>query len=170
MEWQHVSGPAVVAIVGISGAGKTTLITRVVPILRDHGVAVGVIKHHHLTTGFDIPGKDTDRFFRSGAAKVVGVSPLQTAVFHPRRARQELDSVIDEYLGDVDLVLAEGYKHGPYPKIEVHRATSSTELVCAPSELTALVSDTPWDIPVAQFHPESVAEIAGHLEANYVAS
>lgn len=166
----RAGGPVVVAIVGVSGAGKTTLITRLVPILKDRGVSVGVIKHHHLTTGFDVPGKDTDRIFRSGAAAVVGVSPLQTAVFHPRQARQEIESVVDEYLGGVDLVLAEGYKHGPFEKIEVHRSAVSRDLVCAPSELTALVSDVPWDVPVPQFGPDSIVEVAEYLEAEHVRS
>ena len=149
-----------ISIVGRSDSGKTTLIEALVPRLKHHGLVVGIIKHHHRTELFDVPGKDTYRFASSGADVIVGVSPLQTAVFTPRSGDYDLESAIETHLGSADVVLIEGYKRGDYPKIEVHRSERSPDLLCEPDDIWALVSDRTWDIDARQFGHGDIEALA----------
>ncbi len=143
--------PPVVSIIAKSGTGKTTFLEKLIPALRRYGLRVGVLKHHSHSTPFDIPGKDTYRLAQAGAEIVVGASAVQTAVFIQQSGSDDLDATIARFLGDMDIVLTEGFKRGDYPKIEVHRAARSASLLCEPHELLLVVSDEPLDIPVPQF-------------------
>ncbi len=160
---QQLHSPSVVSIVAKSNSGKTTLIERLIPELQSRGLRVGVLKHHHRLSSFDTPGKDTHRIAEAGADIVVGVSPVQVAVFRREPGSADLDGVIERQLGDVDLILVEGYKRGSYPKVEVHRAARSETLICDPEELIAIVSDTRWEIDVPCFALDDIEEVADLL-------
>jgi molybdopterin molybdotransferase len=155
--------PAVVSFVAMSGTGKTTFLEQLVPELTARGVRVGILKHHAHATSFDAPGKDTDRLAQAGAKVVVGVCSVQVAVFRQEDGSADLAGVIARDLAGTDLVLTEGFKRGPYPKIEVHRSDHNPELLCAGSELLALVTDEPRDVPVPQFALTDVAGVAAFL-------
>ncbi|MCZ7533693.1 MAG: molybdopterin-guanine dinucleotide biosynthesis protein B [Acidimicrobiia bacterium] len=157
------TSPAVVAIVGRSGSGKTTLIEALVPNLAHRGFRVGVIKHHHRSSAFDLADKDTDRFSRSGAEVVVGMSPVQVAVFRAPSRSPDIDAVVCAHMADADLVLIEGGRSSTYPKIEVHRADNSNDLLCDPTELSAIVSDASWSVSVPVLDPTAVSAIAGFI-------
>ena len=90
---------------------------------------------------------------------------MQTAVFIQQSGSDDLDATIARFLGDMDILLTEGYKRGDYPKIEVHRAARSHELLCEPDELLALVSDEPMALPVPQFGLDDAAGVATWLVA-----
>jgi molybdopterin-guanine dinucleotide biosynthesis protein MobB len=143
--------PRVVSVVAKTNTGKTTLLEALIPELKRHGLTIGVLKHHSHLSSFDTPGKDTHRMAEAGADIVVGASPVQVATFSRTNSSDDLDSVITGHFGATDLVLTEGYKRGPYPKIEVHRSARSADLLCAPDEILALVTDRLWPIPVPQF-------------------
>jgi len=143
--------PAVVSVVAKSHTGKTTLLEALIPELKRRGLTIGVLKHHSHLSSFDTPGKDTHRLAEAGADIVVGASPVQVATFSRTDGSHDLESVITSHLGDVDLVLTEGYKRGPYPKIEVHRSARSPDLLCKPDEILALVTDRSWPVSVPQF-------------------
>ncbi len=155
--------PAVVSVVAKSKTGKTTLLEALIPHLKEQGLSVGVLKHHSHLSSFDTPGKDTHRLAEAGADVVVGASPVQVATFRRERGSDDLDAVIARYLGEADLVLTEGYKRGPYPKIEVHRSARSDQLLCAPDEMLALVTDRSWSIPVPQFDLDDALGLATFL-------
>jgi len=157
-------GPAIVSVVGKSNTGKTTLLEGVVPALRNRGVSVGVLKHHGHPTPFDMPGKDTYRLSAIGAEVVVGLSPIQVAVFR-NVAEPDIDEVLRSSLGGVDLVLTEGYRRGPYPKIEVLRAERSARLLCTENELLAVVTDIDLPVQVPQFQIGDAQSVAAFLEA-----
>lgn len=152
--------PPVVSVIAKSGSGKTTFMEKLIPELKARGLRVGVLKHHGHPTPFDMPGKDTYRHFQAGADVVVGASALQVAMFRRQAGSADLETVIATYFADVDLVLTEGYKRGPYPKIEIHRAARSAELLCEPDELLALVSDERFDIDAPQFGLEDAGGMA----------
>jgi len=156
--------PAVVSFVAKSGTGKTTFLEKLVPVLKARGLRVGVLKHHAHATPFDIPGKDTYRMAQAGADVVVGACSVQVAVFHQEDGSADLDAVIDRHLAGVDLVLVEGYKRGDYAKIEVHRAACHADLLCAPEELLALITDEPHPAPVRQFALDDLEGVADFLE------
>ncbi len=155
--------PAVLAIVGRSGSGKTTLIEALIPSLTDRGFRVGVIKHHHRGSDFDVADKDTDRFSRIGAAVVVGMSPVQVAVFRATKHPAEIDTIIRDQMSDADLVLIEGGRSSTYPKIEVHRTANSDDLLCNVTELDAIVSDTSWSVPIPVLDVAATSLIAGFI-------
>jgi molybdopterin molybdotransferase len=161
--------PPVVAFVARSGAGKTTFLERLIPELVARGLRVGALKHHAHTSPFDVPGKDTYRLSQAGAQVVVAACSVQVAIFRQEDGSAGLGSVIERQLAGLDLVLAEGYKRGEFPKIEIHRHAHHPELLCEPRELLALVTDEPFDIAVPQFSlddPGSVADfLAGWLRS-----
>jgi molybdopterin-guanine dinucleotide biosynthesis protein MobB len=155
--------PTVVSVVAKSGTGKTTLLESLIPHLKSHGLRVGLLKHHSHLSSFDTPGKDTHRMAEAGADVVVGASPVQVATFRREPGSDDLDAVIGRHLTDIDLVLTEGYRRGPYPKIEVHRSARSDELLCSPDEMLALVTDRAWSISVPQFDLNDAAGLADFL-------
>ena len=133
--------PPVVSVIGDSNVGKTTLLEKLVPELSQRGLRVGVIKYHHRPVLFDLAEKDTYRLAEAGAFRVVGASPSQVAVFEPRERLDPLDELVRQYLDDADFVLTEGHKSGPYPKLELRRATERRPPLCDPRELLAYISD-----------------------------
>ncbi len=158
--------PPVVAVVGKSDAGKTTFLEKLIGELKARHIRVGTIKHD--AHGFDIdhPGKDTWRHARAGADAVAISSPSKVAVI--RKVENELDiDRVAELIGDVDIILAEGYKRSAKPKIEINRTAHSTELLCTPDELIALVSDAEWEIGVPVFGLDDAAGVADLLERKY---
>jgi molybdopterin-guanine dinucleotide biosynthesis protein MobB len=155
--------PPVVSVVARSQTGKTTLIEALLPELKAAGLRVAVVKHHHHTSSFDTPGKDTHRMAEAGADLVLGISPVQVATFSREPGSADLDAVIARHCAGFDLVLTEGYKRGGYPKIEVHRAERSAELLCEFDEMLALVTDEAWDTDVAQFGLDDASGLAEHL-------
>ncbi len=157
--------PPIVSVVARSNTGKTTLLEALLPALKEAGLRVAVAKHHHHTSSFDTPGKDTFRLAEAGADLVIGVSPVQVATFSRQTGSDDLDSVIARHCAGYDLVLTEGYKRGDYPKIEVHRAARSAELLCDFGEMLALVTDTSWDTDVPQFSLDDADGLAAFLAA-----
>ena len=155
--------PPIVSIVAKSGSGKTTFIEKLLPELKVRGLSVGVIKHHGHTTLFDMPGKDTYRHFQAGADVVVGASAAQVAVFRRQDGAADLDAVIAEHFAGLDLVLTEGFKRGPYPKIEVHRAARSSDILCRSEELLAIVTDEALAVDAPQFGLEDAGGVADFL-------
>ena len=112
----------VIGIAGWSGAGKTTLISRVIPHLRQQGLRVSVIKHAHHEFDVDVPGKDSWVHRQSGAEEVLVSSAKRWALMHELRgaSEPELPELLKK-MSPVDLVVIEGFKSEPHPKIEVHR-------------------------------------------------
>ncbi len=161
------SNPPVISFVAKSGSGKTTFLEKLIPVLKARGVRVGVLKHHAHATPFDVPGKDTYRLAQAGADVVVGACAVQIAVFYQEDGAADLGGVIDRHFGGVDLVLAEGFKRGNYPKIEIHRAAHplAGQLLCDPGELLALVTDEPLSSSAPQFDLEDAAGVADFLLA-----
>lgn len=107
---------------GYSGAGKTTLIERLIPDFTGRGLRVSLIKHAHHRFDVDQPGKDSWRHREAGATEVLLTSSRRWALMHELRGASEptLDEQLDR-LSPCDLVLVEGFKHAPIPKLEVFR-------------------------------------------------
>lgn len=112
----------VFGIAGWSGSGKTTLLRALIPALCERGITVSTIKHAHHDFDIDRPGKDSFLHRTAGAHEVMISSGHRYALMHELRDTPEptLDELVDR-LGPVDLVLVEGFKFDPIPKLEVHR-------------------------------------------------
>ncbi len=136
----------IVSIVGRSNTGKTTLIEKLIGELIRRGYRVATIKHN--IHGFDIDheGKDSWRHKKAGASLTVIASPHQVAVVEDVKRDYELAELRDKYIRDVDIILSEGFKKNPHPKIEVVRAELKHEpLSTKEDNLIAVMSDQPVD-------------------------
>ncbi|MCD4506542.1 molybdopterin-guanine dinucleotide biosynthesis protein B [Chromobacterium piscinae] len=111
---------AVLGICGYSGSGKTTLLEALLPLLTQRGLRVSVIKHSHHDVQLDSPGKDSFRHRQAGACEVMIVSPHRVGVFAETARELTLDEQLTR-LSPCDLVLLEGQKSLPVPKLEVFR-------------------------------------------------
>lgn len=135
----------VIGIVGWKNNGKTTLVVRLVEHLVGRGLAVSTVKHAHHSVDIDQPGKDSWRHREAGATEVVLATARRWALVHELREEQEptLDDLLAK-MADVDLVIVEGFKHFPQPKIEVHRRERGTPLLAREdATIVAVASDEP---------------------------
>jgi molybdopterin-guanine dinucleotide biosynthesis protein B len=114
-----------IGLAGWSGAGKTTLLTRLIPALAARGVAVSTMKHAHHAFDIDRPGKDSYEHRAAGARQVLVGSARRWALMTELREAPEppLKDLLARF-DPVDLVIVEGFKHDPHPKIEVHQAAN----------------------------------------------
>jgi molybdopterin-guanine dinucleotide biosynthesis protein B len=133
----------VIGLAGWSGAGKTTLIVRLIPELNRRGFSVSTIKHAHHNFDLDQPGKDSYEHRAAGAEEVLVASANRVALMRELRGAPEPSlAELLRLLRDVDLVLVEGFKRDPLPKIEVFRAANGKPpLYPDDRNIVALISD-----------------------------
>lgn len=124
----------VAGFAGDSGAGKTTLIERLIPLLRQQGLHVSVIKHAHHRFDVDQPGKDSWRHRQAGAHEVLLASDTRLALLHeyPQPQEPDLHALLARLDARADWVLVEGFRSAALPKIEVWRDLGSTGRARAP--------------------------------------
>jgi molybdopterin-guanine dinucleotide biosynthesis adapter protein len=107
---------------GWSGSGKTTLIEALIPVLVGRGLVVSLIKHAHHGFDVDHRGKDSWRHRQAGCTEVLVSSPARWALMHELRGAPEPTFAEGlARLSPCDIVLLEGYKTTPIPKLEVWR-------------------------------------------------
>jgi molybdopterin-guanine dinucleotide biosynthesis protein B len=161
--------PPIVAIVGKSGSGKTTLIEKLLPELKRRGYRIGTIKHHRHPVEIDYEGKDSWRHTRAGAETVVLASPERLSMVKKLEVDMTPEEMRERFFEEMDLVLAEGYKGGVYPKIEVFRTAVHDAPICQnDTMLQAIVSDQNLRIGVPCFGLEDVDALADFLEQRYL--
>lgn len=128
-----------------SGTGKTTLLTRLLPLLAQRGLRVGVIKHAHHNFDTDQPGKDSYELRKAGAKRMLVSSSRRWALIHEHAGDDE--AVLDELIAimshpALDLILIEGFKHERFDKIELHRKACGREPMYPQDDsIIAFVSD-----------------------------
>jgi molybdopterin-guanine dinucleotide biosynthesis adapter protein len=128
---------------GFSGSGKTTLIEQLIPRFRARGLSVSLIKHAHHSFDIDRPGKDSYRHREAGAGEVLITSGQRWVLMHELHGAPEpgLQEQLQR-LSPCDLVLVEGYKRSPIPKLEVHRPSHDRPLLHpADPHIVAVASD-----------------------------
>jgi molybdopterin-guanine dinucleotide biosynthesis protein B len=135
----------IIGLAGWSGSGKTTLITKVLPVLIGRGHKVSTLKHAHHGFDLDKPGKDSFMHRESGATEVIISSERRWAVLHELRGEEEWN--LPALLGKaspVDLVLVEGFKREPFPKLEIFRRENGKPLLHPDDpHIVAVASDAP---------------------------
>lgn len=135
----------VLGFAAFSGTGKTTLLEKLIPQLAESGIRVGMVKHAHHEFDIDKPGKDSYRLRKAGAKQMLIASSKRQAFMTENATPQEprLDELITRLdLEHIDLVLVEGFKHVPFPKIELHRkALGKTLLYPKDTDIIAVASD-----------------------------
>ncbi len=158
----------VVCVVGRSKSGKTTLLEKMIILLKQRGYRVATIKHHsHHGFDMDVPGKDTWRHAQAGSDHVIIAAPDKVAAIRSVSVEPTLDELVAT-VTDVDIILTEGYKRSSKPKIEVLRAERSATPICTADELLALVTDVPVNLPVRTFALDDAAGVVDLLEEMYL--
>ena len=159
-------GLPVLGLAAFSGTGKTTLLRRLLPLLRGHGLRVGMIKHAHHDFDIDIPGKDSYELRKAGAAQMLIASDRRLALMEdfPSPREPELEDLLKRLdTARLDLVLVEGFRHLAFSKIELHRpALGKPLLAMQDSHIIAIACDAPLssasDLPRLDLNdPEQIA-------------
>lgn len=151
--------------VAYSGTGKTTLLEKLIPLLKERGIRLGIIKHAHHDFDIDTPGKDSYRLRKAGAAQTMIASAKRWALVNEHDKKRDEPSLA-ELLPHLDtdcfdLLLVEGFKHENFPKIELWRRTHNKPLLYPDDKnIIALACDRP---------PKADSEIT-HLDLNDVAA
>jgi molybdopterin-guanine dinucleotide biosynthesis protein B len=162
-----------IGFAGWSGSGKTTLIEQLIPRLTARGLRLALVKHAHHTFDVDQPGKDSYRHRFAGCTEVLVTSAVRWALMHEQRGAPELTlTQALEHLSPCDLVLVEGYKRAPIPKLEIHRPDLGKPLLLpGDPHIVGLATDQPdrfaeHEIPV--FTLDDYDALATFVEARAV--
>ena len=144
-----------VSFVAKSGTGKTTLLEKLIIELRSRGYRVGAFKAISHLFEIDQPGKDSYRMAAAGAEATLICSAEKLAFVSTHSEKPQVNDLLNQYFQDVDIVLVEGYKRGPLPKIELARQEQQEQLLCCsngydPSYI-AVASDTQLDLDIPVF-------------------
>ncbi|MBL8330055.1 MAG: molybdopterin-guanine dinucleotide biosynthesis protein B [Rubrivivax sp.] len=144
-----------VGIAGHSGMGKTTLLERLIPALRQRGLRVSLMKHSHKPIDIDRPGKDSHRLREAGCTEVMLLGRDRWALMHELRGDAEptLQELLP-HMAPCDLLLIEGFKGGDFPKIEVWRAAEGKPPLWGHwPGIVAVATNDPLDLPPAPQGP-----------------
>jgi molybdopterin-guanine dinucleotide biosynthesis protein B len=152
-----------IGLAGWSGAGKTTLMTRLIPQLAARGVGVSTLKHAHHAFDIDQPGKDSYAHRSAGARQVLVASAHRWALMSELRGAPEPKlAELLRRLDPVDLVIVEGFKRDAHPKLEVHRgATGKPWIHPEDPHIAAIAADiAPPGGRLPHAHLDDIAAIA----------
>lgn len=147
----HNARIPILGFAAFSGVGKTTLLTQLIPLLKQKNLRIGLIKHSHHNFNIDKPGKDSFRFREAGADSVMLISRQTRALITEMPIEQEPD-LNQQFLhidqSNLDLILVEGFKAEAFPKIEIHRPSLKKPLLYPDdNNIIAVASDIPMVVP-----------------------
>ena len=159
--------PPVISIVGKSKSGKTTLIEKLIRELKSRGYRVATIKHSPQELDFDESGKDSWRHIQAGSEATAFSSVDKIVIIKPTIQEATLDEVVNLIGEDYDIIMAEGFKQGNAPKIEVHRKDSGGTIEGL-KKLIAIVTDETLETKVRKFSPEDIGALVDLLEKGFI--
>ena len=156
-----------IGICAFSGTGKTTLLTKLIPIMNEKNLRIGIVKHAHHSFDIDHPGKDSYELRHAGANQVAVASRERIAWIKEYKDHRDdttlLDALSALHIKSLDLVIVEGFKHENFPKIELHRPALGHPLLCAEDKnIIALACDEHVDSApdIPQLDWNNASEIA----------
>jgi len=169
----------VLGLAAPSGTGKTTLLRQIIPLLGQRGLRVGLVKHTHHDFDLDTPGKDSYELRKAGAAQVLLASHHRWALIMERNPPHDpiLAQVLERLdASTLDLILVEGFKHAPIPKIELFRtALGRPPQYPNDPRVIAVATDgelpVPTDLPRFDLNdPQALARFVANLAQGATAS
>jgi len=159
----------VVSVVGKSNSGKTTLIEKMIGELVRRGYRVATIKHNRHGFEIDHEGKDSWRHKQAGARTTVIASPQRVAVVEDTEKDFDIGELVDRYIREADIVLSEGFKKNPFPKIEVNRREMKQDLLCSLEDnLFAIASDKPHMSGVPCLDINDISGLVDMIESRFL--
>jgi molybdopterin-guanine dinucleotide biosynthesis protein B len=153
---------------GYSGSGKTTLIENVIPVLVGQGLRVSLVKHAHHAFDVDQPGKDSYRHRQAGASEVMLTSAKRWILMHENvdQPEPELPEQL-RHMSPCDLVLVEGFKKQPMPKLEIHRKAHGTPFLFGDDpHIVGIATDEQLDTELPQFRLDDYKALAAFVLEN----
>ena len=161
------TGPKhILGVIGFSGNGKTTLLSKLIPELINRDKSVSTMKHTHHKFDMDQPGKDSYRHREAGAKEVLLTSTNRWALLHELREEPEFDmEALIAKMAPVDILLIEGFKSHDYPKVEVHRPSTGKALLAREDNtIIAVATDESLDgIDVQQIDLNDIGQVADFI-------
>ncbi len=157
----------IVAVIGKSNSGKTTLIEKIITELKARDYRVATAKNVSHKLAFDKPGKDSWRHIQAGSEAVAVSSSDNIVLIKPVKGNVNLDEIVHLLSEDYDIIIAEGFKQSNVPKIEVHRKEIGPPLI-AVRKLIAIATDEPLETEVRQFDLQDVKGLVDLLENDYI--
>lgn len=152
----------IIAISGVKNSGKTTLITNLIPLLKEKGLKVATIKHDGHDFDPDVKGTDTYRHRESGAYGV-GIFSKNKWMIIKEEKDIDVRNLIDQF-PEADLIILEGFKHSDFPKIEIVRGEISSSPVSNPKTVIAYISDLERFYPeIKQFKLDEIEELSNYI-------
>jgi len=159
----------IISIVGRSNTGKTTLIEKLVPEFSRRGYRVATIKHAARGFEIDREGKDSWRHKKAGAYKTILISPTELALMEVFEREYSVEELVDLYIKDADVILLEGHKNNPYPRVEVLRKDVEPLPKDEKEHLwIAGVGDKRQDTGILHFQANEIQKLADLLEERYM--
>lgn len=146
-------------IVGRKDMGKTTLTAALVREMSARGLIVSTLKHTHHAIDLEVEGTDTHRHREAGARQVVLASSARITVMEERGAEVSILDALTR-LSPCDVVLAEGWKAGWHPRVEVWRDIGKPPLAAEDPAIAAIATDAPCDVDCPVLDLDDVAGIA----------
>jgi molybdopterin-guanine dinucleotide biosynthesis protein B len=158
---------AIVSFIGKSNSGKTTLLEKVIVELTSRKYRIATIKHTAEEATLDTPGKDTWRHLRAGSKATAIGSDKRIVLIKPVKRKSTVEEMARLLGEDYDIIITEGFKQGPYPKIEVHRKEIGP-LLTGIKNLVAIATDESLDTEVRQFSIDDPESITDFIEEEYI--
>ena len=163
--------PLIISIVGYSNSGKTRLLEKMIPILKDKGYTIGIIKHTGHDFSLDQAGKDTYKFKMAGADGVVLVGSGQIMYLGNIEEAEalNLNRIEQTFFSDRDIVLTEGFKKGDKPKIAVLTRGQEEQLLKeVEGSIIATVGEIPFQSDLPYFKADDPEGLVQMLEDRFL--
>src|SRR5208337_2865003 len=159
----------IISIVGASNSGKTTFLEKLIPELAARGYRVGAIKHDAHGFEMDRKGKDTWRLSRAGAEVIAISSPGRFASIRRTDGEMSLQEIAARFFWTEDILITEGFKSAPFPKIEIFRSALEPKPICGLDDnLIAVISEDAVEMQVPKFSPADSHAVADFIENRYL--
>lgn len=164
--------PSAISFIGHQGSGKTTLLTQLIPILIERGYRVGTMKHAPHEQELEDPDKDSSRHRAAGAEQRLVVGAAGCALFWEDVQEEPIDRMIERLFLGYDIVLVEGFKNGPFPKIEIYRRLGNlnVEPLAGEIDVIAVITAERVALPdgVRLLSPRRLEELADLIEGEFL--
>ena len=151
----------IISIAGKQNAGKTTLIRTLIPELKERGHRVGTLKYNIKEFKIDHEGKDTYKYYHSGADSIALTSQNEIAVIKRMTDPPGISEIITKYLNDVNIVLVEGYRGDDYPRIKIVDSKGAEAEMNEPDNELILIKE---NLKTKRFSPEDTNKALDFIE------